>query len=103
MIKDLQKVATDDKDLQAFQDKMETFVVPFVTCAIIDGILHNDIQLQTGTVFTLEHRLGRALRGWIVVKKSAQADVWDSQATNQVKSTLLLNSSANVTVSVWVF
>ena len=103
MIKDLQKVATDDKDLQAFQDKMETFVVPFVNCAIIDGVLHNDLQLQSGSVYSLEHRLGRALRGWIVVKKSATADVWDSQATNPIKSTLLLNCSANVTISVWVF
>lgn len=58
----------------------------------------------------ISHYLGRELLGWVVIRKSANANVWDSQASNTiaggyagVDKTLLLNVSANVTLQLYVF
>ena len=70
---------------------------------IINGVLLKDVALINGAT-EVAHKLGRELRGWIVVGQSASASIWDSQATHTRKrKTLMLNSSAAVTVSLWVF
>lgn len=58
---------------------------------------------------TINHGLGRALIGWIVVHTSAASTIYDKQATNivngksQAALTLVLNASANTTVYLYVF
>lgn len=52
----------------------------------------------------LSHKLGQVLQGWIVIKRSSAATLFDKQASNPVPDkTLILNASTNVTVSLLVF
>lgn len=58
----------------------------------------------------ISHYLGRELLGWVVIRKSANVGVWDSQASNTIAAgyagvdkTLLLNVSANATLQLYVF
>ena len=71
---------------------------------ILDGRLIENVSIVSGVEMVLSHKLGRAIRGWTLTRLSAGAIVWDSQADNPTpKATLVLNASADVTVSLWVF
>lgn len=96
---------TESIDLQFIQDNVDDTLRGFkVTVPIMDGNLIEDIVIVTGTEKLVSHKLGKILTGWITTRKSASSVVWDSQSTNSNPSTTLaLNSSANVTISIWVF
>ncbi len=71
---------------------------------ILDGVLLEDVVVTTGVVNAIPHQLGRELIGWMVVRQRASAIVWDTQDVNSNSAqTLFLNSSATVTVDLWVF
>lgn len=83
----------------------------YVGSAILDGrlIASPDGKLTGSTplVITpagveLAHGLGRAFKGYLVVRKDAESDVWEV-ATSYPDRTLRLASSARVTVTLWVF
>jgi hypothetical protein len=66
--------------------------------------LLEDVVVTTGSVQAIPHQLGRVLIGWMVVRQRASAIIWDTQDDNTNPSaTLFLNSSATVTVDLWVF
>ena len=53
---------------------------------------------------TINHGLGRKLQGYFVVLNSASATFYDSQSTNaSTDLTLILNSTADTVVSLWVY
>lgn len=94
-----------DYNIQKVQDALESALKSIeADSPIIPGRLINDVALTSGTASTISHGLGRKLRGYIVVLRNANATVWDDQATNTNSTrTLILNASANVTISLWVF
>lgn len=49
----------------------------------------------------INHRLSRPLRGWIVVRKNADARVWEPSTPDD--RYLFLQASATVKVVLWVF
>lgn len=103
-IKSFRRVRTDREDVKQLQDAAAATLQNIVNKEILDGRLIEDIALVSGSVQTVEHKLNRELKGYIVVKKSANATVWDSQGSNDLSAkTLHLNVSSNVTVSLWVF
>lgn len=56
----------------------------------------------------ITHNLGRDLTGWLVIGNTASCTVWDSQSLNTtpylgIDKTLLLNVSANTTLTLYVF
>lgn len=66
-----------------------------------DGRLIEDVDLTT-TAVDVEHGLGRTVRGFIIVNKDANADVWRTDSSNESKF-IKLDASGTVTVSLWVF
>jgi len=103
-IRAFKKTNFQENEPAKLQSNLEIFFKPLLNSEIIDGILLKDVILTTGSVNKVEHKLGRKLLGWMVIGKNANATVWDSQATNTtLDSTIDLNSSANVTVNLWVF
>lgn len=71
---------------------------------IIDGILLPSIVLTSGAANIIPHKLSRPLIGYIITLRSADCSIWDEQSTNTQKDTYLnLQTSANVTVDIWVF
>jgi hypothetical protein len=68
---------------------------------LLDGALVEGRALST-TPVDVPHGLGRTWRGWIVVGKSANIDIWESGQRDRTRY-LTLDASGTVTVSLWVF
>ena len=99
-MKSLKKIASDDRAVNQLQENMEQAINPVLKSQIIDGIIIKDVEVLTGTPKTINHLLGRAITGYAVIKRNASSQIWDSAND---KRTLTLNSSANVTINLWVF
>lgn len=102
MIPKLKLIRSSNPDIAHLQDSISTVIDAFSSKQIIDGTLIENITLTISTPLTINHGLGYAPRGWIVCKKNAGADVWETASTIPSK-TLILNASATVTISIWVF
>ena len=73
-------------------------------CPLIDGRLLTGIEMITGQDNDIPHGLDRVPAGYIVVNRTANSVISTSSAVNKTpKNSLILNCSANVTVSLWVF
>lgn len=77
--------------------------------SLIDPILKNplnsvsileDVSLKVGDN-VINHRLGRKLRGWVLLDVNAATTIYRSAPLNDL--TLTLNSSAVATISLGVF
>ncbi len=98
----MKKTQSTDRVTNTIQDNVESALRPILKNPLMDGTLIEDLTLVTGTPFTVEHGLGRIPRGWMVVSPNAESSVWESASALPTK-TLILNVSANVTLSLWVF
>lgn len=99
-----EKTRTKNPDVRILQDSVASSFKQVASKEILEGKLVDSVEIPTGGVVQVPHGLSRAPRGWIVTRKSANADIWDSQTENTTPSrTLALNSSATVTISLWVF
>lgn len=97
-LKDLRYTSGEDI-LNKVQDNVDTALRPIIGSAIISGVLLNNVSLINGAT-VVNHKLGKKLQGYIVVKKSANANIWDGAANT---STITLHSDAACTVSLWCF
>ncbi len=101
-IKDFKAVSIDDAQAAKLQENVAEALVPILRSQILDGVLLRDVVLITGQQNTVYHKLGRAPLAWILASPNADTRVWES-ASNLPSKTLLLNCSANCTISLWVF
>ena len=93
-----------DQDLQRVQENTDNAFRQFLRNALLDSAFLETIDLVTGQDNVINHTLNRPLRGWFPVRKSAEATLWDTQAINTLPSrTLVLQTSADVTISLIVF
>lgn len=104
MIPPFRKGKMPERVLQDLQDAVSAVLDPLVRLvALIHGRLIANVALST-TPVNVEHKLDRPLVGWIVVRKNADARIWEDQATTVDGSKFLrLDASAAVTVTLWVF
>ncbi len=96
------KIVSSERELNQIQDNISQALRPLLECPLVNGRLIEDIAIVSGTEKIIDHKLNRILRGWIVTRQDASGNVWESASTLPLK-TLILNSSANITVSLWVF
>ncbi len=101
-IKPFRRIRTDREDIKQLQDATAETFKTVVSREVLDGQLISGLSLVSGSLQRVEHKLGRAPRGYIVTSRSANSVVWDSESTLPSKY-LELNVSANVTLSLWVF
>ena len=69
---------------------------------ILDGHLIENLQLTSGEPLVVNHGLARRIRGYFITRKSAAADIFDTN-TSQPARSIQLESTADVTISIWVF
>ena len=113
------RINSGDNALDRVQGNVAKAIDPVLSVALLDGRLVEDdvvagalvpITLST-TPKDVAHGLGREYRGWIVVDKNANADVWVDPPTgtplvdpNPDRALFIrLDASAAVTVKLWVF
>lgn len=100
MIPRFRKVRANDADLNRAQEAVDQVFAQILVKQILDGHLIEDVTINTTN--DVSHGLGVTPRGWVIVRKDANEDVWEN--VSSVPTRLLsLESSGAVTVSLWVF
>lgn len=62
------------------------------------------VVLSSGVDTYVDHKLNRAVTGWIIINKNGFGDVKQSSTTNPVpKSSIILQSNATITVDILFF
>lgn len=97
------QVQDDSRTSNQFQSNISNALTLLSRNPVVGGILLTQVQLSAGDN-TVSHKLGRQLQGWLIVRQRAQAQVYDKQDANtNPKATLTLNTSADVTLDLYVF
>ncbi len=99
MLKGLRKVNVTDSALSRVQDAIQLNLQTIVTKEILDGVLGEEIELTTASK-QVAHGLGRDPLGYIIVSKTAFADIIDLARDTR---TITLQATAPVTLSMWFF
>ena len=97
-MKDLRILRTKDKDLERIQQFSIEFVNQFKNNPSLNGIHFTEIEINT--TLSLSHKLNRIPLGYIVTKKSADTNIWDTAIDDK---TISLVSSVSVVIDLWVF
>jgi hypothetical protein len=74
---------------------------PFLGLPILNGNMVTSIAMTASKPLAINHLLGRTPQGWFLMDNAANAVVWRTQPFNS--NTITLESSANTTISIWVF
>lgn len=91
------------RSINMFQENVVNATNFLLSQALAASNLIEDIDLVSGDN-TINHGLGRNLRGWFLTRKDADESVYDAQADNPLPNlTLTLVSTGDVTVSLIVF
>lgn len=94
---------TGDKNLSTLQTEWAKQLNPIIALPLNNGVRLVSVRLLTGDN-VIDHRLGRKLLGWQLSRIRAAATIYDKQDDNQSPDlTLVLNTSANVTVDLYVW
>lgn len=102
-LRDYKKINSPDEILNRVQDEVSNAISQLLRTELLDGRLIQNVVLTAGEN-SVEHKLDRAPIGWVVTRKRANSEVWDSQDDNTRPNRFLtLNASADVTVDIWVF
>lgn len=85
------------------QNNWSSQIDPVLTQPLNDSILLKNVSLASGTN-QINHKLGRKLQGWFIVRQRSAGSVFDTQDSNQhPELTLLLTASAAIVVDLLVF
>ncbi len=105
MIPPLKKIDLGNQAVNKLQENVRILTNEIIGKQILDGILLTKVSLTTGVTNPVDHKLGRQPLGWLVLRKRATADIWDTQDTNtnNKNGTLFLRCSADVVVDLWIF
>lgn len=94
---------SDDQDLMLMQTKWAQELNPVLNSPLLAGRLIRNVALINGST-QVDHKLGRKLQGWMVIRKRGAAEIYDSQDSNSMPQlTLSLVSNADVSVDLYVF
>ena len=74
---------------------------PIISNIWLQGVQVSGLVMIANTPNSFNHGLGRAPKGWALVDNTASATIWRTQNFNS--TSLTLESSANTTISVWIF
>ena len=96
------KVQVDDETLNRVQDRIKVVTDALVANQLLEGRLVT-VTLTAGAFTQVTHGLGRQSQGYIVVRRNANAVIWDQPNSTDANAFLYLQPSATVTATLWVF
>jgi hypothetical protein len=89
--------------LELMQTSWASELNPVLANPLVQGQLLKSVSLVAGQNI-VNHKLGRALQGWVVTRIRASATLYDQQDANKTPGlTLVLQASAPVVVDLYVF
>lgn len=83
------------------QTKWAATINPILALPILNGNQIDSIILKANTPLSVNHLLQRMPQGWFVVDNTSGAVIWRSAPFNSL--TIVLESSANTTISIWIY
>lgn len=99
----LPKIKTSLQDLSLLQDRWKAILDTLLTNPSLQSNLLHAVTLTSGSN-TINHKLGRTLIGWRIVRLRGSATIYDTQDNNpQPDLTLQLTSSADVSIDLEIF
>lgn len=100
----LRKIQTAEFQLQKIQDNVELALKEIEIKPFMNGVMISNVRLLAGQDNIVNHGLKIVPIGWAILRKNATGDVWDSATVNpRPELSLILKSSVNLTVSIWIF
>ena len=85
------------------RNKWSSELNPIIANPIVNGSILQNITLVSG-LNVINHKLGQNLLGYVVIMKSANVAIYDSQTKNQTPQlTLQLISSGPAVINLYVF
>lgn len=97
------KVQTNNREINQIQSNIVGQLNAVGNGLFSSGIILTSQVLKTGTN-TINHKLEKPLTGWFVVRQKSAASIYDNQDNNKTPArNLILISSADVTVDIFVF
>jgi hypothetical protein len=102
LIKSFGRVQSSDRVLNLIQDNLSKAIDNLNMVPLNGGVLVEGISLAIGdnTVYT---QLNGPLTGWIIVDIDGVAEIYNNSSSTTPTGQLILNSDAEVTVSLFVF
>jgi len=98
------KIFTDDPLQQRLQDSIAQSFQQFEKLPQLDSVIVKDITLSSAIDNLVEHKLGREIVGWQIIRQNANAVVYESTTINTTPSSfVILKASATCTVSILFF
>lgn len=83
------------------QTKWPAALNPILALAMLQGNQLNNIALTASTPLVINHFLGKMMQGWFITDITANTAIWRTAPFNSLNITL--ESSVNVTISLWVY
>lgn len=83
------------------QTKWSATLNPIIALPILAGLQIDGINLKANKPQAINHLLQRIPQGWFVVDNTANTSIWRTQGFNPL--TITLESSADTTISIWIF
>jgi len=104
LIRAYRKIRSKVTDLVQVQENIEQTFKSVLSVPLLNGRLLTDIQLITGQTNRVEHKLGRNMIGYIIVRKNAAATIYDTKSSKVAdQGFLLLSTSTNTITDIWIF
>lgn len=99
----ISSIQTTDQTLNRIQQNILTPMNQLIANAILNNGILPSVALASGSTI-VNHKLGRTLQGWIIVRQRALASIYDNQDSNTDQTnTLILVSDNAVVVDILVF
>lgn len=98
-LKPFKQQQASDPNVARLGSNIREWSEQFQEIAILSGRLIEDIELTTDPK-KVNHGLKRVPKGWFVVSKDANANVWQTAKSD---TTITFDASATVTISIWIF
>lgn len=91
-----------DPDLMQVQENVNDVIRKWEGVPLLDGLLIEAITLGT-TAVDVPHGLGRAYRGWFVVRTNGTATIYEPSVPALRDRFIRLQATGTVVVTLWVF
>jgi hypothetical protein len=98
-LKDLKSFQSPDTELSLLSSNLKEWAKQFKDIPFLNGRLVEDVAINTGGK-QISHNLGREPKGWFIVTKDDNGDVFEVERN---KTHLTLDTTSNLTASIWIF
>ena len=95
------RLTNDQPTNQNFQD-IRNLATQIIRGALLQNVFIENVTLGP-QVSSVSHTLNRRPHGWFIVRKNAEADVWEPRDSASPSKVIDLQASAEVTVDIIFF